>query len=151
MPGRSSQEHRLIIGTHTSGQKEEYLQIAQINLPNRPAANLAEYDARSEEIGGYGAAKDPIKFNVIQRINHPTEVNKARYMPQNPNIIGTWASDKNVYVWDRTKHPSVPKSGECLPDITLKGHAGEGFALEWSPHNEGQLLTGSEDQTVKLW
>lgn len=72
-------------------------------------------------------------------------------MPQNPNVIGTWASNKNVYVWDRTKHPSAPKPGDAVPDITLKGHTGEGFALEWNPHTEGQLLTGSEDQTVKLW
>lgn len=26
-----------------------------------------------------------------------------------------------------------------------------GFALEWNPHSEGQLLSGSEDQTVMLW
>ena len=86
-----------------------------------------------------------------RRIVHPGEINKARYQPQNPDIIATWAADKNVYVWDRTKHSSNPKPDEVKPQATLKGHTSEGFALEWNPAVEGQLLTGSEDETVRLW
>lgn len=83
---------------------------------------------------------------------HPGEVNKARYQPQNPNVIATWASDRNVYVWDRSKHPSAPASGSPpKPQATLRGHKDEGFALEWNPHVEGQLLSGSNDHTVNLW
>ncbi len=89
---------------------------------------------------------------MIQKIVHPGEVNKARYQPQNPYIVATWAPDRNVYIWDTSKHLSVPKVEEgAKPQATLKGHKGEGFALEWNPFVEGQLLTGSEDQTVRLW
>lgn len=128
----------------------DYLQIAHVALPNPPAANLADYNPATEEIGGHGAAKEPITFSVVQKIVHPSEVNKARYQPQNANIIATWASDKNVYIWDRSKHQSVPKE-TSTPQATLKGHKAEGFALEWNPFAEGQLLSGSEDTTVRLW
>ena len=150
MPGRNFRTHRLLLGTHTSNQSSDYLQIAHITLPNPPAATIQDYNPTTEELGGHGAAKEPIQFSIVQKIKHPGEVNKARYQPQNPDIIATWAADKNVYVWDRSKHPSIPKD-EIKPQATLKGHKNEGFALEWNPHVEGQVLSGSEDQTVRLW
>lgn len=151
VPGKPMRTHRLLLGTHTSQQQPDYLMIANFDLPKPPPATLADYNPSTEELGGYGASKEPIKFNVVQKIQHPGEVNKARYQPQNPEIIATWANDKNVYVWDRTKHPSEPKAGEIKPQATLKGHTEEGFALEWNPHVEGQLLSGSGDNTVNLW
>lgn len=150
IPGKPFRTHRLLLGTHTSGQMDDYLQIAHINLPNPPAATIADYNPQTEELGGFGASKEQITFSVVQKIKHPTEVNKARYQPQNPNIIATWASDKNLYVWDRTKHPSVP-GAESSPQATLKGHKEEGFALEWNKSVEGQLLSGSQDNTVCVW
>lgn len=150
VPGKAFRTHRLLLGTHTSSHAPDYLQIAHINLPNPPAASLADYNPSTEELGGHGAAKEPITFNVVQKIRHEGEVNKARYQPQNPDIIATWASNSNVYIWDRSKHPSVPKD-QVMPQATLKGHSKEGFALEWNPFIEGQLLSGSEDQTVMLW
>lgn len=150
VPGKAFNTHRLLLGTHTSQQQKEYLQIAHINLPIPPAATLADYNPQNEELGGHGAAKEPIQFSIVQKIIHPGEVNKARYQPQNPDIIATWAADKNIYVWDRSKHPSVPKDSSD-PQATLKGHKMEGFALEWNKHTAGQLLSGSEDKTVNLW
>jgi hypothetical protein len=149
-PGKSARQHRLILGTHTSGGIQNYLQIAHINLPHPPAMAMADYNPSNEELGGHGAAKEPIVFSVVQKITHPGEVNKARYQPQNPNLIATLAPDKNVYIWDRSKHSSLPSS-DVKPQATLKGHTAEGFALEWNPFVEGQLITGSEDKTVRLW
>ncbi|EME43658.1 hypothetical protein DOTSEDRAFT_72875 [Dothistroma septosporum NZE10] len=152
LPGKHFRQHRMIIGTHTSGSQDEFLQIAHMNLPQPPAANLADYNPSSEELGGYGASKQPITYSVVQKITHPGEVNKARYQPQNPNVIATWSPDKNLYVWDRSKHPSVPPANrEIKPQVTLKGHSKEGFAVEWNPHVEGQLLSGAEDARVNLW
>ncbi|KAF7191886.1 Histone acetyltransferase [Pseudocercospora fuligena] len=150
VPGKASRNHRLLIGTHTSGQQQDFLQIAHINLPPPPSMSMANYNENTKELGGHGAAKEPIVFSVVQKIPHPGEVNKARYQPQNPNIIATWSPDHNVYVWDRSKHPSVPGT-EIKPQATLKGHSAEGFAVEWNPFVEGQLISGSEDKTVNLW
>lgn len=60
---------------------------------------------------------------------HEGEVNKARYMPQNPDLIATMCADGNVLVFDRTKHPLNPPPGaeaKCSPEMTLKGHSREG-------------------------
>ncbi|KAL1302968.1 hypothetical protein AAFC00_003286 [Neodothiora populina] len=151
LPNKNFSSHRIIIGTHTSSEAQNYLQIAQINLPNRPAANPNEYDAEREELGGHGSAKEPISFQVIQKINHPGEVNKARYMPQNPDIIATMTIDGDALVFDRTKHTSLPRDNTINAQITLKGHEKEGFGLDWNPHTEGQMATGSEDSTVRIW
>lgn len=151
VPGTTFRTHRMLLGTHTSGQKTDYLQIAHINLPKPPAATLADYNPTTEELGGFGSAKEQMKFSIVQKIVHPGEVNKARYQPQNPNIIATFSPDKNVYVWDRTKHSSVPGDDIAKPQATLVGHTGEGFALEWNPYTEGQLLSGGEDKVVNVW
>lgn len=155
IPDKPYSTHRLLIGTHTSSDAPNYLQIAHVQLPNPTAPDSADYDEDRQEIGGYGGGpskKAPmeVKFNIVQKIDHKGEVNKARYQPQNPNIIATMCTDSNVMIWDRTKHPSVP-TGSVSPQMELHGHSMEGFGLSWSPHTAGHLATGSEDQTVRLW
>ena len=156
IPERDYCTHRLLIGTHTSNEAPNYLQIAQVQLPKPVTPDTADYDEDSEEIGGHGGGtgkKSPtleVKFNVVQKINHQGEVNKARYQPQNPNIIATMCTDGRVMIWDRTKHPLMP-TGHVSPQMELIGHTIEGFGLSWNPHEAGHLATGSEDQTVRLW
>ena len=154
VPDKEYTTHRLLIGTHTSNGSPNYLQIAHVQLPNPVTADSADYDEDREEIGGYGGSKKSpameVKFTVVQRIDHKGEVNKARYQPQNPNLIATMCTDGRVMIWDRSKHPSVP-TGHVNPQIELLGHTEEGFGLSWSPHQTGQLATGSEDITVRLW
>lgn len=50
-PGQDYSTHRLLIGTHTSGAEQNYLQIANVQLP---ASNteVANYD---EDRGGTAA------------------------------------------------------------------------------------------------
>lgn len=42
------------------------------------------------ELGGH-SAPNAARVQVTQRINHDGEVNRARYMPQNPDLIATKA------------------------------------------------------------
>jgi histone-binding protein RBBP4 len=88
----------------------------------------------------------------VQQINHDGEVNRARYMPQNPFLIATKTVSAEVYVFDYSKHPSKPNpDGVCNPDLRLKGHKTEGYGLAWSPFLEGHLLSGSDDAQICLW
>jgi histone-binding protein RBBP4 len=41
--------------------------------------------------------------------------------------------------------------GKVNAQIELIGHKEEGFGLSWSPHEEGCLVSGSEDTTMCLW
>jgi histone-binding protein RBBP4 len=111
---------------------------------------MNDYNADSGEIGGHDSRKSAPKFEIIQKIDHEGEVNKARYMPQNPNHIATMCIDGRVMVFDRTKHPMQP-TGKFNPQMQLLGHTKEGFGLRWNPNKHGQLATASEDETVKLW
>lgn len=155
LPDKNYSTHRLLIGTHTSNGAPNLLQIANVQLPNRVTPDVKDYDEETGEIGGYGGGPSrretiEVKFNIIQKINHPGEVNKARYQPQNPNVIATMCTDGRVMIWDRSKHTSIP-TGQIIPQIELHGHEREGYGLSWSPHQNGHLATAAEDKTVRLW
>jgi histone-binding protein RBBP4 len=155
VPDKNYTVHRLLIGTHTAEGKPNYLQIAEVELPKFVTPNPRDYDEERGEIGSYGSKAslpEPpvIKFNITQKMDHPGEVNKARYMPQNPDIIATLAVDGKVLIYDRTKHSLIP-TGTPNPQMELVGHKEEGFGLAWNMHEEGCLASGSQDKTVLLW
>ncbi|KAH9996523.1 histone acetyltransferase type B subunit 2 [Russula vinacea] len=155
-PNKPYTTHRLLLGTHTSGQAADYLQIATVQIPSRagPGADVLDrstYDDERGELGGHTLPASQARINVVQRINHAGEVNRARYMPQNPDLIATKAVSGEVLIFDRTKHPSEPeRGGVCKPDIRLVGQTKEGFGLAWNPNKKGHILGASEDKTVDV-
>eukprot|EP00468_Gymnochlora_sp_CCMP2014_P004642 CAMPEP_0167761934 /NCGR_PEP_ID=MMETSP0110_2-20121227/12460_1 /TAXON_ID=629695 /ORGANISM="Gymnochlora sp., Strain CCMP2014" /LENGTH=426 /DNA_ID=CAMNT_0007648697 /DNA_START=21 /DNA_END=1301 /DNA_ORIENTATION=- len=141
---------RLILGTHTSDNELNHLMFAEVRLPLPDT----EIDARKyEEKQGYGGYSGVSgRLEIVQKINHPGEVNRARHMPQNANIIATKTASASVLLFDKTKHPSKPqKSGVSNPDLKLEGHKKEGYGISWSPLSEGHLLSGSDDGLVCFW
>lgn len=60
----------------------------------------------SAEFGGFGSVSGKIDIEI--KINHEGEVNRARFMPQNPCIIATKTPSSDVLIFDYTKHPSKP-------------------------------------------
>uniref|UniRef100_A0A2K5PEM8 Histone-binding protein RBBP4-like N-terminal domain-containing protein n=1 Tax=Cebus imitator TaxID=2715852 RepID=A0A2K5PEM8_CEBIM len=68
------------------------------------------------------------KIEIEIKISHEREVNRACSMPQNP-------------------YPS----GECNPDLCLRGHQKECYGLSWNPNLSGHLLSASDDHTICLW
>eukprot|EP01136_Pigoraptor_vietnamica_P017407 Opistho-1_new@62512 len=149
--GKDYATHRLILGTHTSSEEQNYLMIADVELPTQQAlVDTRKYDDERGEHGGFGGASGRIKIKI--RINHDGEVNRARYMPQNHSIIATKTPSSVVNVFDYTKHSSEPeRDGKCNPDLRLLGHTKEGYGLSWNPVKEGELLSASDDKTVCMW
>ncbi|KAA8582330.1 hypothetical protein FQN60_009070 [Etheostoma spectabile] len=148
--GKDYSVHRLVLGTHTSDE-QNHLVIASVQLPNDDAQfDASHYDSEKGEFGGFGSVSGKIEIEI--KINHEGEVNRARYMPQNPCIIATKTPTSDVLVFDYTKHPSKPDpSGECTPDLRLRGHQKEGYGLSWNPNLSGCLLSASDDHTICLW
>jgi histone-binding protein RBBP4 len=142
---------RLILGTHTSDAEQNYLMIARATLPVEDTAiDTRKYDDQKGEVGGFGSVSE--KVEIIQKINHEGEVNRARCMPQNPSIIATKTVSSDVLIFDYTKHPSKPTAdGKCTPNLRLKGHEKEGYGVSWNPQKEGLLLSASDDKTVCMW
>uniref|UniRef100_A0A8C8HER1 Histone-binding protein RBBP4-like N-terminal domain-containing protein n=1 Tax=Oncorhynchus tshawytscha TaxID=74940 RepID=A0A8C8HER1_ONCTS len=149
--GKDYAVHRLVLGTHTSDE-QNHLVIASVQVPNDDAQfDASHYDSeKGAEFGGFGSVSGKIEIEI--KINHEGEVNRARYMPQNPCIIATKTPTSDVLVFDYTKHPSKPDpSGECSPDLRLRGHQKEGYGLSWNPNLSGNLLSASDDHTICLW
>ena len=123
--------HRLILGTHTSDE-QNHLLIASVQLPAEDTAvDTSAYDAEKGEFGGFGSVSGKVEVQI--RINHEGEVNRARYMPQNPHIIATKTPSSDVLVFDYTKHSSIPDNTRgCNPELRLKGHSKEGYGLSWN-------------------
>lgn len=145
---------RLLLGTRTSYQMDECVRIVHATLPAQVAPelpNISQWNESLQEIGGYTSAKD-YGTKVMQKIFHTGEVNKARYMPQNPDIIASFSSDKNVYIYDRTRHPLEPPvlGDPPSPDVVLSHHTAEGFGLSWNPNDKGKLLSAAGLELV-LW
>lgn len=104
-------------------------------------------------MGGYGGINEA-KISITQRIVHEGEVNRARYMPQNPCLIATRTAAGDVLIFDYTKHPMNPdpsNARQCQPDIRLKGHAGEGYGMSWNTNKSGHLITGADDMLICHW
>lgn len=150
LEGKDYTVHRLILGTHTSDE-QNHLVIASVQLPNDEAQfDSSHYDSERAEFGGFGSVSGKIEIEI--RINHEGEVNRARYMPQNQFIIATKTPSSDVLIFDYSKHPSKPDtSGECNPELRLKGHTKEGYGLSWNPNVVGHLLSASDDHTICLW
>lgn len=84
-------------------------------------------------------------------IKHPEEVNKARSCPRAYNLIASKANDSNIYLWDYSKHPTIPSSEQLNPQMVLTGHDDLGFALDWNNMKDGMLLSGSNKGDCCIW
>ena len=126
--------HKVVLGTHTSGEEPNYLIVADVTLPN----NEREIDAKNyredlKEAGGYGGTVAKVDIKI--KMAHDGEVNRARVNPSNPFQIATKSPLATVFVFDYSKHSSL-KSAVPLapkPQHTCIGHTKEGYGLNWSP------------------
>jgi len=150
--GERFSKQRMLAGTHTSDSEQNYLLVVECNLPNEDTEiDVRKYDDETGTTsGGYGG-NDEVKIEITQRICHDGEVNRARHMPQQPNIVATKTVSANVCVFDLDKHPARPEESGAHPEMLLKGHTKEGYGLSWSTLNKGKLLSGSDDNKVCIW
>jgi histone-binding protein RBBP4 len=158
--GSDSSHQKLLIGTHTSNDEQNYVQIMNVKVPLESSKDTRDQvmepakDLSKEAIGAPGtAAQQPRheRISIHTQINHAGEVNKARYMPQSQNIIATKTTSGEVHIFDYFKHPSRPTTDEVKPDLKLLGHKREGFGLAWNPVRPGLLLSGSDDNLICIW
>jgi histone-binding protein RBBP4 len=159
----AAEEHSLLLGTHTTGE-QNYLMVASCALPKEQAVvtttattaaatTLAQYDDERKEFGGFGHANSNVgTIDIKLKVKHEGEVHRAAYMPQNHFVVASRGPSAEVYVWDLSKHPSVPdKDAPFCPQGVCVGHSKEGYSMGWSKHEQGRLCTGSDDTTVKIW
>eukprot|EP01025_Chloroclados_australasicus_P012083 TRINITY_DN15501_c1_g1_i4.p1 TRINITY_DN15501_c1_g1~~TRINITY_DN15501_c1_g1_i4.p1 ORF type:complete len:454 (+),score=49.10 TRINITY_DN15501_c1_g1_i4:32-1363(+) len=149
-PEQGYSKQRILLGTHTSDNEQNYLTLADVQLPLESTEfDPRQYDAEKGEVGGFSS--DLGKITILVQIPHEGEVNRARYNPRNSFLIATKTVSSDVYIFDYSKHPSKPEEDICNPQIRLKGHTAEGYGLDWCPVKDGMIASGSDDQQVCVW
>lgn len=107
----TSDTHRLLLSSFTSGQlpEDENVYIANLStLKHLNWANLNNFDMDELEFKPDNSTKFPPKHLTTNlTIKFPLgDCNRARYMPQNVDVIAAASSSGDIYVFDRTKHGS---------------------------------------------
>ena len=145
---QDSSVQSLLIGTHTSEDEDNFLMIADVNLPLEDSQiDPRHYDDQKSDFGGFGSSTS--RVHIRKKICHDGEVNRARYMPQNTSIIATQTTSTDVFIFDSSKLPDVTNT--CTPLLRLKGQSKEGYGLSWNKNDQGRLLSCSDDGKICLW
>lgn len=117
-------------------------------------------DGREEESEDDESSEDEDEHEAVlesKAAPHPGAVNRVRSMPQAGHIVATWADTGKVHMWnleayrkalDKPSDRALPSS---KPIFTCDAHKEEGFAMDFSPHDTGKFLSGSNDSSVLLW
>ncbi|XP_020272400.1 LOW QUALITY PROTEIN: WD-40 repeat-containing protein MSI3-like, partial [Asparagus officinalis] len=84
---------------------------------------------------------------IDRRAPHTGEVNRARHMPQKPNLVATKTAVAEVHVFDLGKE----EKGIGGPEAVLRGHEMEGYGVDWSTVKEGWLISGGYDSKICFW
>lgn len=123
-------EAKLLLGTHTSGEDTNYFKLASTQLPN---LNF---------VAGEGTKpKANLKIKITKKFETSSEVNRARYMPQDSNTVATINGNGEIDLFDLAQ-------GESLAHF--KPHSENGYGLSWSPFEKGLLLSSSDDHSIAL-
>jgi ribosome assembly protein RRB1 len=111
-------------------------------------------DSSDEEID-----LDPVAEHYA--IPHYGGVNRVRCMPQKPSIVATWSDVGKVNLFDVSailqRFSVAEGKASATKDIPKKAffsygkHSAEGWAMDWSNVNEGQLATGDCAGNIHIW
>jgi histone-binding protein RBBP4 len=127
----------LLLTTHTSGDDDDYLKIASLQLPK----SLTEGKIlSSEELETVNS-----RLKISKKFKQDIEINKVRVNPFNNRIWATINANGQVFVYEADSKMNIILEKELIH------HNQNGFGLSWDPFNESRLVTSSEDKTVALW
>lgn len=128
----------LLLTTHTSDEAPNYLKIATTQVPRSILPDGKKMSP--EEIQTVDS-----RLRISKKYQQDSEINRVRYMPQNPKTIATINGDGGCFVYELDSKMNIVTQAE------LKHHTANGFGLSWSPVNAGELLTSSDDHTIAFW
>lgn len=162
--GPGAVQYELLLGTQSPLGLRNYVKVAGVRLP----------DVTDSTAGACGGCDESLRrtpleaahvvegievpdlqnhrVDIQQRINHPGEVLRAKTNPLSPNLVATKSNLEEVQVFDWPSQPAEPPvKGVAQPDVRLRGHRAEGWGLDWSPLQNGLVLSGSNDGRMCYW
>ncbi|CAI4059067.1 hypothetical protein N7582_001277 [Saccharomyces uvarum] len=168
-------EHRILLSSFTSSQKpeDETIYISKIStLGHIKWSSLNNFDMDEMEFKPENTTRLPPSHlvNDISIFFPNGDCNRARYLPQNPDIIAGASSDGAIYIFDRTKHGStrIRQSKNSHPfeaklfgshgviqDVeamdTSSADVNEATSLAWNLQQEALLLSSHSNGQVQIW
>lgn len=151
---------RLLYGTFTLGQSIDSLSIVQIptfeNLNKHLKINKLDYNQEKQEFEVSTSSNNKLK--LLQKINHKGDVNKARYMPQKPNVMASANNQGDLVIYERTKHSSLLRINDMeysKVQIYLKSSENltncDIFAIDWNLQNEGIIASADTQGNINIY
>ncbi|KAH3671715.1 hypothetical protein OGAPHI_000420 [Ogataea philodendri] len=153
-------QQRILLASHSSGMNKcESLKLYGLKTLKPKARKLdvaLNYDPLKNEFIAKRNDWEASTMSLVQKIPHRSDINRARYMPQNPDLIATITNQGHISIFDRTKKPNSYVEEEFnddddFSDIKLEFHQSEGWGLDWNRFKEGELASGASDGTIAVW
>lgn len=118
-------EAGMLLGTHTSGEDTNYLKLASTQLP------IVKDETN----------KINSRIKIARKFENQYEINRARFKPQDPNVVGTINGGGQVDIY------KLDDEGR-KPVHHLTHHGENGYGISWNKFQLGLLATGADDKTV---
>lgn len=128
----------LLLTTHSSGEDEDFIKIASMQLPR--SIIDSKIKLTSNELETVNS-----RLKISKKIKQNIEVNKIRINPFDNRKFASINANGEVYVYETDEKMNISK------EHSLKHHSENGFGLSWDPNNEYSLITGSEDKSIAIW
>ncbi|KAJ3445830.1 wd40 repeat family [Anaeramoeba flamelloides] len=127
---QDSTNYKIMVGTNLTQNNKLY--ILTYRIPN----GYREYERFKFE------NKKTVKISY--KLDHKSEINRARVDESNPDIFATKAGNGMVYIYSLSRHNNNPV-------LTCRGHTKEGYGISWNPFRQGFLLSGGYDHKICIW
>lgn len=134
--------YKILMSAQSSTTELNSLIISKLKIP-KFNEETKEFSINKNKLSNF------LKFET--KINFNSEINKARYMPQNYNIIAAIDSSKNLTLLDYASIPinndiNASKKGK----IEIINGCDDNFALDFSKL-EGGILATSKDSKLRVY
>ncbi|KAJ6231090.1 glutamate-rich wd repeat-containing protein [Anaeramoeba flamelloides] len=142
----------LITGTQSNVKEENSIMAMKLDQMYRTKFDQNENPLEDEDPNNFD--DDPLVD--MKKIPHLGTVNRIRSMPQQNNIVAAWSDAGQIGIYNLKKQidalDHTPK--QRLTSNVLfqsKIHKDEGYALAWSPNEQGRLISGDCTGKIHLW
>eukprot|EP01062_Namystynia_karyoxenos_P039340 TRINITY_DN2861_c1_g4_i1.p1 TRINITY_DN2861_c1_g4~~TRINITY_DN2861_c1_g4_i1.p1 ORF type:complete len:713 (+),score=189.83 TRINITY_DN2861_c1_g4_i1:115-2253(+) len=81
---------------------------------------------------------------------HSGNINCVQAHPFADHVVATCGVDGLIKIWD-IRFIKRSRQNHIQPNMVLRGHTDEVTCLEWAPHSETVIASGSKDRTVIVW
>ena len=150
-------DSNLLFGTFAPVNEYNYIMTGRVRFPEVETIgedkvnNIYTYEYNKDTLNRYRELEN--KFEITQKISFQGEVNRAKPMPQDQNIIASKCINGEVQIYELNKHLEENELENYLaqPELILNGHNKEGFGLDWNLGKKGYIISGSEDNKICVW